>query len=535
MKILHLEDDANDAFLIKHTLAQHGLGPSVVWVRSAEEFMQALSSDRYDAVVVDSGVPGFSGAEALAAVCARPVRTPVIFCSGAAPDKDVWSRMAEGATDFVLKDQPWQLVLALKRLSATPPAPIQDVTKIAKHRDVMAHLVEVVQQLSLAKNLDTIMAIVRKAARRLAGSDGATFVLREKGYCYYADEDAISPLWKGQRFPLERCISGWSMLNRQSAVIPDIYADPRIPVDAYRPTFVKSLVMVPIRSAAPIGAIGNYWARHHVPDPEELQVLEALANTIAVAMENVQVYAELEERVQLRTREYEAANRDLEAFSYAVSHDLRAPLRAMKGQLEMLIGEHGGTLDDIAREHINAAQGNAQRMSELITDLLRLAQLGRMDVQRSRIHLSAIAQNTLHRLQSQSELKPSIEVQPELWADADEGLVTIALENLLSNAWKYSAKSPHPRIEFGATGEADSPIYYVRDNGAGFDMKYSDRLFKPFQRLHLERDFAGVGVGLATVQTVISKHHGSVWAASQPGKGATFFFTLAPQPAVTLR
>lgn len=175
----------------------------------------------------------------------------------------------------------------------------------------LEYLVTVVQELSLARTLDGVMQIVRKAARLLTGADGASFVLREGNLCYYAEEDAIAPLWKGRRFPMESCISGWVMLNREAAVIENIYADPRIPADAYRPTFVKSLVMVPIRIADPLGAIGNYWRTRREPEPEEARLLQALADTTAVAMENVQVYQELEQRVRSRTAELEKANHEL--------------------------------------------------------------------------------------------------------------------------------------------------------------------------------------------------------------------------------
>lgn len=155
------------------------------------------------------------------------------------------------------------------------------------------------------------MAVVRVAARELTGADGATFVLREGHQCFYADENAISPLWKGRRFPMEACVSGWSMLHREPAVIEDIYKDARIPADAYRPTFVRSLAMVPIRTLDPIGAIGVYWARRHRPTPDEVKLMQALADTTAVALENVRVYSELEHRVRDRTAELEVVNRRL--------------------------------------------------------------------------------------------------------------------------------------------------------------------------------------------------------------------------------
>ncbi len=161
-------------------------------------------------------------------------------------------------------------------------------------------LVGTVQALSLARSVPEIQEIVRTAARRLTGADGATFVLRDGPRCYYADEDAISPLWKGQRFPLDQCVSGWAMMNRTPAVIADIYEDPRVPHEAYRRTFVKSMAMVPIRAREPIGAIGNYWAEQHAPSDREIALLQALADSTAVAMENVSVHEELE-RARLET------------------------------------------------------------------------------------------------------------------------------------------------------------------------------------------------------------------------------------------
>src|ERR1700743_355530 len=158
----------------------------------------------------------------------------------------------------------------------------------------MERLVSVVQELSLARNLESIMVIVRRAARELTGADGATFVLRDNGFCYYADEDAIAPLGNGKRCPMEISISGWAMLNRRPAIIENIYEDPRIPADAYSPTFVKSLVMVPIRSMEPVGAIGTYWAQCREPRPEEVKLLQALGNSTSVALENVELYAGLE-------------------------------------------------------------------------------------------------------------------------------------------------------------------------------------------------------------------------------------------------
>jgi len=187
--------------------------------------------------------------------------------------------------------------------SDTPKATLPDLALVG---DTAAlQLIEVVQHLSTARDLANVMEIVKRAARRLTGADGTSFVLRDGDQCHYADEDAISPLWKGQRFPLDKCISGWTMRHRQPAIIEDIYVDPRIPVDAYRPTFVKSLLMVPIRTLDPVGAIGNYWSSRYRPTSEQIRILQALADTTAVALENVRFYGELERRVEARTVELE--------------------------------------------------------------------------------------------------------------------------------------------------------------------------------------------------------------------------------------
>lgn len=173
-------------------------------------------------------------------------------------------------------------------------------------------LIRAVQELSMARDADRVAAIVRQAARGLTGADGATFVLRDGDCCFYRDEDAIAPLWKGQRFPMSQCISGWVMLNRRATVIPDIYEDPRIPHEAYRPTFVKSLVMVPIRAAEPMGAIGTYWAWPHRASDTQVELLQALADSTSIALENIQLYAELERRVEERTAQLAETNRQLQ-------------------------------------------------------------------------------------------------------------------------------------------------------------------------------------------------------------------------------
>ncbi len=397
----------------------------------------------------------------------------------------------------------------------------------------MRQLIDVVQQLSLARDLDTIMAIVRVAARELTGADGATFVLREGDHCYYAEENAIAPLWKGQRFPLETCVSGWAMTHRESLMIPDIYLDPRVPVAAYRPTFVRSMVMVPIRTAAPIGAIGNYWAQHHEATPAEMALLEALANTTSVALENVQVYAELEARVAARTRELAAANHELEAFSYSVSHDLRAPLRGVNGYCRIFLEDHGATVPADGRQSIEKALVSAERMGALIEDLLEFARLARQPLQRNTVSLDEIAARVV---QQHRALHPDraihVDVQPLGQAQGDASLIEQVFVNLVSNAFKFTRHRNPAHVTIGTRQGDGGRVLFVRDDGDGFDMRYADKLFGVFQRMHSAEQFEGTGVGLANVRRIVQRHGGRTWAEAKPNEGASFYFSLPTPLAV---
>lgn len=413
--------------------------------------------------------------------------------------------------------------------SAPASVPARSADELNRLLRAQARLVTAVQELSLVRTLPAIQEIVRRAARELAGADGATFVLRDGDKCHYADEDAISPLWKGQRFPLSACISGWAMLNARHAMIPDIYADPRIPADAYRPTFVKSLVMVPIRVKAPIGAIGVYWAHQRVTSDDEIALLQGLANTTSVAMENVQVYTELEARVALRTRQLESLNEELEAFSYSVSHDLRAPLRAINGFTELLARELGPTSTDKARRYMRLISEGGVKMGDLIENLLMLAKVARQEVRRIDLDLAAMAREIAARLRTeQPDREIDLVIPDTLPVRGDAGLMSVVMENLLSNAWKYTGKTSQARIRLGSAAQADgTPYFFIEDNGAGFDSTRAENLFTPFQRMHTATEFPGTGVGLATVQRIIHRHGGRIWAKAEVGRGATFAFTCA--------
>ncbi len=405
----------------------------------------------------------------------------------------------------------------------------KEVTSGTREGDPPAmQLVTAVQALSHARSMETIMAIVRKAARQIAHADGATFVLRDGVKCYYVDEDAITPLWKGQRFPMSICISGWVMTNRRPAVIKDIYADDRIPVDAYLPTFVKSLAMVPIRTEEPVGAIGVYWAERYFASDFEIEMLQALANTTSVAIENVQLYEDLERRVEDRTRQLEDTNRELEAFSYSVSHDLQAPLRHMTSYVSLLLTEHFLSLDSEARDYLLRIEQASTHMAALIQDLLRLARFVRVELKVGPVDLSRLARELIAALKEREPARlVEVNIEDGLQVQGDEALLRVLMENLLANAWKFTANRPKAVIDFRSSQQTDgSLVFLLRDNGVGYDMRYASKLFAPFQRLHSAKDFSGTGVGLATAKRILHRHGGTIWAEAVAGEGATFFFTI---------
>jgi light-regulated signal transduction histidine kinase (bacteriophytochrome) len=242
----------------------------------------------------------------------------------------------------------------------------------------------------------------------------------------------------------------------------------------------------------------------------------------------VQVYRELEQRVANRTQQLEAVNRELEAFSYSVSHDLRAPLRGVHGFLGMAVKELG-PIGEKPRRFLDRAQANANQMSHLIEDLLKLAMTARQEVRRVPLDLAAISRDILQRRQADEPQRPvEITIADTLLTHGDAGLMTAVMDNLLSNAWKYTAKTGTARIEVGLEPTTDGErVFFVRDNGAGFDSKHAEKLFTPLQRFHSVDEFPGTGIGLATVQRIIHRHGGRVWAQSEPGRGATFYFTCA--------
>jgi light-regulated signal transduction histidine kinase (bacteriophytochrome) len=278
--------------------------------------------------------------------------------------------------------------------------------------------------------------------------------------------------------------------------------------------------------------------------PIEIEFVNQIANHLGVALQHAELLAELREEIVERQQaeqriqelnqglrqtiiELRAVNRELEAFSYSVSHDLRAPLRSIDGFSQALLEDCQEQLDTLGQDYLRRIRAASQRMGHLIDDLLTLSRVTRSDMNRETVDLSRLASQICTELQMRQPDRPvEFEVQPGLVVEGDRNLLQVVLENLLNNAWKFTSHHTQAKIQFGKVEDSPIPVYYVRDDGAGFDMAYSDKLFSPFQRLHSMTDFPGNGIGLATVQRIVRRHGGRAWAEGAIEQGATFYFTL---------
>jgi light-regulated signal transduction histidine kinase (bacteriophytochrome) len=263
-------------------------------------------------------------------------------------------------------------------------------------------------------------------------------------------------------------------------------------------------------------------------EPTWLLILHDVTEEVQSRQQIIEMSQSLERKVQDRTLELRNINAELEAFSYSVSHDLRAPLRAIDGFSLAVIDEFGNSLDGMALHYLNRVRSASQKMSELIDDMTRLSRISRTTVHLEPLNLSEISnqiiseQHTLY-----PEVNFNVEIQPDMQLISDRGLINILLSNLIGNSIKYSSKQGSPSIQIGTKTDGELTEFFVRDNGVGFDVQNADKIFKPFQRLHEAVDYPGTGIGLATVQRIISKLGGTIRVESAPGKGSTFFFSLS--------
>jgi len=439
-------------------------------------------------------------------------------------------------------------------------------------RPAWSVLIDAIEALSGARSMDRIQEIVRQMARRISGADGVTFVLRDGEQCFYVDEDAIGPLWKGQRFPLSSCISGWAMLNKRPAVVPDIYLDPRIPHDAYRPTFVKSLMMVPVRVDDPIAAIGAYWAHPYEPDAQEQALLESLARATATAIENVNLQSSLRDAAErataqtaeirrlydeavrqheerLKTEEQLRQAQKMEAVGQltgGMAHDFNNLLGVIVGNLDLIAetpGDAPGADAEIRRMSEEALDA-ATRGAELIRRLLAFAR--RQPLQPKRLRINALIQGIASLLDRTlgERIALSLALADEAWAVVvDPAQLEASIVNLATNARDAMPHGGRLAIatanrsvdadaaeQLGSIAPGDYVVVEVADTGSGMPPEVAARIFEPF--FTTKERGRGTGLGLAMVARFIEQSGGRISLYTEPGRGTVFRLYLPRSTAV---
>ena len=341
---------------------------------------------------------------------------------------------------------------------------------------------------------------------------------------------------RGVRYPIA-LMGDVEALRRGEAQRVDVQA---LPESAERSALldsgVKVYMVVPMRAGGELFGALSFGAPGDAFTPEQMRITEEVATQLAIAMHQARLLAqvrghaaELEDTVRRRTEALQAANKELEGFSYSVSHDLRAPLRAVDGYARMLEEDYAERLDEEGRRLLSVVRQSSTRMGQLIDDLLQVSRLGRQEPARQPVDMAGLAREVAAELKNGSSAAIEIGELPR--ATVDRALMRQVWANLVGNALKYSGKRDDARIEIGGRRDAGENVYWVRDNGVGFDMRYVDKLFGVFQRLHRSEEFEGTGVGLAIVQRVVGRHGGRVWAESKPGDGACFHFALPLEAA----
>jgi DNA-binding response OmpR family regulator len=521
--------DDSPTFREELTRALAAAGHEVLTAGSGEEGLRIAAESRPAAILVDGVLPGIDGATVVRRIRldAALRRTPCLLLTGSQGAGAELAALDAGADAFVRKEEDLSIILArlgsmlrgstaaetVATASLSAPKRILAVDDSQTYREQVASVLH-------EEGYDVVLAKSGEEALELLGVQPVDCILL----------DVLMPGLSGQ----ETC--------RRIKAVPMVRDIPLILLTALedREAMIEGL------------ATG---ADDYIPKSSDLEVLKARVSaqirrkqfedeTRRIRIELLQreleateakAAREIAENRAVMVAELERKNKELEAFSYSVSHDLRAPLRSIDGFSRLLLEHYTPSLDARGRDYLARVRSAAQRMGELIDDMLELSRVGRADLVRKPVDLSALAREVLADLvRKEPERQVEFEIAATPAVSADRRLMRVALDNLLGNAWKFTAKAERPRIEFlaeGAHGPEGEVVYLVRDNGAGFKMDYAAKLFQPFQRLHSEAQFPGTGIGLATVHRIIDRHGGRVWAEAAPDAGATFAFTLpSPMP-----
>ena len=516
IRLLLVEDDRDSGESLRLMIEKRGA--LVVWVRSSEEALVEWASGIFDIIVADIRLGGMSGVDLLHHIREKTPEFPFILLTGHDSLETAIRAVRLGANDYLLK--PLDEIEALLR----------PVETAVRHYRLQFHSLAVEKEL-------------KESERRLS-----TLMSNLAGMVYRCRND---PSWtmefvSGGCRELLGCEPSDLLGNKKVAYEDLIHPDDRgrVRSEVEAALGARTSFRLEYRIITRNGQEKWVWeqGRGVLDNDAGVEILEGFVEDITerrCAEEEIRrLNADLDRRVKERTSQLETANREIEAFSYAVSHDLRSHLRSVEGFSEMLLQDFGDRLGDEGRSDLARVRSAARKMESLIDALLRLSHLTRRELKRESVDLGRVAADVVADLKAaEPKCEAKFILAQGAMAEGDPDMLRVVMQNLLNNARKFSRNQPKAKIEFGIADASDPALrvpnsemgkrlFYVRDNGAGFNMAYVNKLFGAFQRLHSQSEFEGNGIGLATVQRVIHRHGGEIWAESEVGKGATFYFTI---------
>lgn len=494
-----IEDEARDAELAEHTLRQGGFDFAFRRVDTEEAFLREIGEFQPNVILSDHGLPAFDGFSALTVAREKCPEVPFIFVTGSLGEEMAIKALKSGATDFILKHHLSTLPPALHR--ALNQAEFQVQRKRAEEALLISEeryrsLVELSPD-ALFVQIDDKIVFINSAGVKLLGAQRARELIGRSASGFIHPDDR----------------------RRIQARLRKLHEEHK-PLRFVEHKVVR-LDTLPIdveMAAAPLTFEGK---------PAAQVILHDVTDRKRAEEEIRRLNLELEQRVVERTAELEAANKELEAFSYSVSHDLRAPLRHIEGFVEILRATKAALLDMEGQRHLQTISDSSRQMGKLIDDLLVFSRTARAELRTVRVNLNDLVKGVMH------EMEPDMAGRQIEWkihelpvVEGDPALLHQVFSNLISNALKYTRTRGLARIEIGSTRTENETVIYVRDNGVGFDPRYAQKLFGVFQRLHRASEFEGTGIGLANVRRIITRHGGRTWAEGEVAEGATFFFSL---------
>ncbi len=518
--------DDSETFREELRQALETAGYSVLLATSGEEGLRVAAEQRPSAIVVDGVLPGIDGATVIRRVRldAALRRVPCLLLTASENHGAELRALDAGADAFVRKEENVEIILA--RLAAmirqAAIAPIDETPSLLGPKKILAvdDSITYLQELACSlrdEGYDVALARSGEEALELLAVQPVDCILLDLVMPGLSGQETCRRI-KSAQVVRDIPLVMLTALEDRTAMLEGLGAG----ADDY---ISKSSEFEVLKARV------RAQIRRKQFEDENRRIREQLLRKELEAAET-RAARELAETRAILVEELERKNKELEAFSYSVSHDLRAPLRRIDGFSQAVLEDYADQIDAKGQDYLRCVRISAQHMGDLIDDMLQLSRVGRAELRREETDLSELVRLIADELKKHEPGRNvSIEIRGGLLTEADPRLMRIALENLVGNAWKFTSKVPEARIEFGAIDSIGGTAYFVRDNGAGFNMAYAEKLFRPFQRLHPEADFPGTGIGLATVHRVIDRHGGRVWAESADGQGARFYFTVRKREA----